>query len=373
MCRTYNGVDKNFTEEYFKKYILDYIITNNELPEGELFSANQKDGRGNIAPATIILPSVAMITRGELGNKNINDFMNKLDKKIYECRDELIERFKHIAEQSPSSATFMYQNKTMYGYHYDEGIISALKHGTLAIGQIGIAETLQILIGKDHTTPEGMELAKQIEALFKKRCAEFKSSTYNILNKTIYLNFGVYYTPAESLCFTSLNKFVAKYGVIPKVSDKKFFTNSMHVPVWHNVTPFEKIDIESQLTGYSSGGCITYVELQEAAENNPKALETLVNYAMEHDIPYFALNPQIDHCQNPECGYSGKIEEKCPKCGGTSILRLRRVTGYISNDAFKAFNPGKIDEVLFRATHTGSTEEPEQYKKINPNDIKCDC
>lgn len=298
-----------------------------------------------------------MDAKGELGAKNVDSFMSKLDKKIFECRDELIERFTHIASQPPTSAVFMYQNQTMYGYHVDEGIISALKHGTLAIGQLGLAETLQILIGKDQTSPEGMEIAKRIESLFKKRCAEFKEAKYNILGNCIHLNFGVYYTPAESLCYTALKKFVAKYGEIPNVSDKKFFTNSMHVPVWHNLTPFEKIDIEAQLTGYSSAGCITYIELQPAAYNNIKGLEQLVVYAMEKDIPYFALNPVIDSCKS--CGYSGEIEECCPKCGSTDILRLRRVTGYISNDAFKNFNDGKIDEVLHRQKHVG--------------DINCDC
>lgn len=194
-CRTYNGGNANFTEDYFKQFILDPIIITGKLPKSEIYSYIQKDGRGNIAPATIILPMVAMKAKGELGNKNIKSFMNHLDRKITECKDELIERFTHIASQPPTSATFMYQNQTMAGYHLEEGIISALQHGTLAIGQLGIAETLQILIGKDHTTPEGMELAKQIESLFKKRCAEFKAQKYNILGKCIYLNFGVYYTP----------------------------------------------------------------------------------------------------------------------------------------------------------------------------------
>ena len=159
----------------------------------------------------------------------------------------------------------MYENKLMAGYVPEEGIRSALKHGTLAIGQLGLAEALQILVGCDHTEEKGMKAAKKIEALFKKRCAEFKEA--------YKLNFGVYYTPAENLCYTALKKFRNKYGIIPNVSDKEFFTNSIHVPVWHNISPFDKIDIESQLTGYSSAGCITYVELDTSANNNIKALE----------------------------------------------------------------------------------------------------
>lgn len=113
--------------------------------------------------------------------------MELLDKMIYDARDMLIERFEYICSQDPSSAKFMYENNTMSGYHPEEGIRSALKHGTLVIGQLGLAEALQILIGCDHTDPRGMELAKQIEGLFKKRCAEFKQEEH--------LNFGVYYTP----------------------------------------------------------------------------------------------------------------------------------------------------------------------------------
>ena len=138
------------------------------------------------------MPTLAMEAK-ELAGYNatedelINSFMNLLDTKIYEARNMLIERFEYICSQSPDSAKFMYENGVMAGYVPEEGIRSALKHGTLALGQIGLAETLQILIGCDHTTDKGMELAKRIEQLFKDRCAEFKEK--------YKLNFGVYFTP----------------------------------------------------------------------------------------------------------------------------------------------------------------------------------
>lgn len=284
-----------------------------------------KDGRGNICPVTVILPTIAMQAKEytehykgtALDDGIVDNFLRLLDTKIHEAKDMLLERFDYICSQSPESARFMYENSLMRGYVPEEGIRSALKHGTLALGQIGLAETLQILIGCDHTTKEGMEVAKRIEQLFKDRCAEFKEK--------YRLNFGVYYTPAENLCFTSMKKFKEKYGVIPNVSDKKFFTNSIHVPVWKEVTPFEKIDIESQLTGYSSAGCITYIELNAGIKNNLDALEQIVNYAMDKDIPYFALNVPNDMCAN--CGYTDEINDVCPMCGCTDIRRLRRVTG----------------------------------------------
>ena len=304
----------------------------------------QKDGRGNIAPTTIILPTLAMKAKEMCRAENETDidaFMFLLSCKINQAKDSLIERFEHICNQSPKSAPFMYENNTMAGYIPEEGIRSALKHGTLVIGQLGLAECLQILIGKDHTTKEGMELAKKIEQLFKDKCAYFKEQ--------YKLNFGVYYTPAESLCKTAMTKFKEKYGVIPNVSDRKYFTNSMHVPVYHNMNAFDKIDIESQLTGYSSAGCITYVELDSSSIHNIEAIE-IVNYAMDKDIPYFAINVPNDVCM--DCGHQEEMNDKCPECGSDNIERLRRVTGYVSTD-YHNFNEGKIAEVEDRVKHTG--------------------
>ena len=295
-----------------------------------------KDGRGNICPVTIILPTLAM----EAGD--VESFMELLDEKIHEAKDMLLERFEYICSQDAASAKFMYENGTMAGYVPEEGIRSALKHGTIVIGQLGLAECLQILIGCDHTEPEGMALAKRIEQLFKDRCAEFKQE--------YKLNFGVYYTPAENLCYTAMNRFKEDFGVIPNVSDRDYFTNSMHVPVWKEISPFDKIDIESELTGYSSAGCITYVELEGAVLKNLKALEQIVTYAMDKDVPYFAINVPNDTCL--ECGWTGEIANECPECGSTNISRLRRVTGYLTGNYTTAFNPGKQKEVEERYKHS---------------------
>lgn len=165
MCRTANGYDIN-AEPW----------QNPQL----------KDGRGNICPVTIILPTLAMEAKEKEGNI-IDNFFELLNIKIAEARDMLVERFNYICNQSPESAKFMYENNTMFGYKPEEGIISALKHGTLAIGQLGLAECLQILIGHDQTAEEGITLAKRIEQLFSDKCKEYKEK--------YKLNFGVYYTP----------------------------------------------------------------------------------------------------------------------------------------------------------------------------------
>lgn len=330
-CRTWNGVDINAPSEAL---------------------SHLKDGRGNIAPATIILPTLAMEAKKKAEKEQkseyiVDYFMDILEKAIGECKDELIERFNWICAQNPASAKFMYENNTFFSYGDDfknEGIRGALKHGTLAIGQLGMAECLQILLGCDHCDPKGMEVAKRIESLFKSKCSEYKEQ--------YKLNFGVYYTPAESLCFTAMTKFKKKYGVIPNVSDRDYFTNSIHVPVWKEIDPIEKINIESQLTGYSSAGCITYVEIGDYAKYNLDSLKDLVLYAKSKDIPYFALNLLLSRCT--ECGSDENIDfdAPCPCCGAPAekVEHLARVTGYLSTD-FRHFNKGKQSETKDRFVH----------------------
>ena len=183
MCRTYNGYDIN----------------------GLGF---QKDGRGNLAPVTIILPTLAIEA-----NRDVESFMKLLNTKIDEAKDMLLERYRYMCKQSPKSAKFMYENNTVAGYIKKQGIESALRHGTLAIGQIGLAETLQLLVGCDQTEEKGMQFAKRIEQLFKDKCKKFKEQ--------YKLNFGVYMSPAENLCYTAMTKFKKKYGIIEGVSAYK--------------------------------------------------------------------------------------------------------------------------------------------------------
>lgn len=349
------GYDRNDPRTYFST--MGCRTANGwDINHDDGVNGQTKDGRGNICPVTIIMPTLAMEAhnsalkdsepfREDLEGLAIDKFMTLLDQKIHEAKDMLIERFDYICSQPAASAKFMYENGLMIGYD-GKSTRSALKHGTLAIGQLGLAETLQILIGQDHTTAAGMELAKRIEQLFKDRCAEFKQE--------YKLNFGVYYTPAENLCYTAMSKFKDKYGVIPNVSDRDYFTNSIHVPVWKEISPFEKIDIECQLTGYSSAGCITYVELDSGVKHNIDSLETLVRYAMEHDIPYFAINVPNDTCL--ECGFMDEFNDHCPVCESENIQQLRRVTGYLTGNYKTAFNKGKISETDDRVKHAGRIE-----------------
>ena len=340
-CRTWNGYDICFEDDY-KENVRD-VLHGKKLPSWTQISGMQKDGRGNVCPVTLILPTLAMEVKKNrpASAALVDDFLAYLDKKIHEAKNMLLERFEYMCQQSPKSASFMYDNHLFVGYKPELGVKSALRHGTLVIGQLGLAECLQILIGCDHTDPKGMAVAHRIEALFRDRCAEFK--------EFYHLNFGVYYTPAESLCYTAMTKFKERFGVIPNVSDHSFMTNSIHVPVWIKMDPIQKIDIEAELVNYSSGGCITYVELDASVSHNIPALETIVRYAMKKDIPYFAINVPNDQCL--DCGYVGDINDRCPICGSDRKLRTRRVTGYLSVDYPVSTNKGKQDEIHLREKH----------------------
>jgi ribonucleoside-triphosphate reductase len=269
--------------------------------------------------------------------------MKLLDKKIYEAKDMLLERFNHMASQPASAAKFMYNNGTMFGYKPEEGIISALKHGTLAIGKLGYAEAAQLIVGCDQTSQEGFDFVYNCELLFNKRCKEFKNE--------YKLNFGNYETPAENLCHTALKKFRAKYGIIPNVSDRDYFTNSFHVPVYDNIDLFKKIDIESKFCKLSNAGCITYIELDSNCYNNIKAMEEILDYTMDHDVPYQAFNIPISECA--ECGERIWDDNLlcCPKCGSIKKSVLGRITGYLSTTV-EHFNKGKQKEFFDRVKHT---------------------
>ena len=364
MCRTVNGLDVNAFDNF--KSNIQHVINGEFDKIDDVFSGVIKDGRGNICPATVIMPTLALMAKQKVEKKAIKEdrkysndevfeeFMRLLDKKIDECKDLLIERFNHICSQSPNAGKFMYQNHTMAGYHEEEGIISALKHGTLVVGQLGLAETLQIIFKFDHTCKEGMEYAKKIEQLYLDKTTQYK--------KEYHLNFGVYLTPAENLAFTAMKNFKKLnpdfdqenvtyiIGENGNRIDKKYFTNSIHVPVWYDCDAFKKIDIESELTGYSNAGCITYVELPSNCYYNIDALEKLVDYAMEHDIPYFAINIKINQCHECHERIWDTSLSECPKCGSKDIDELGRVTGYLSTTV-KHFNEGKQQEFRQRIKH----------------------
>lgn len=301
-----------------------------------------KVGRGNINPITINLPKIGIkhgICLNERKEADISGFFQELDEVLRLCEKSLVERFEWLCEQSPKAAPFLYQNETMRGFD-GESVRSLLRHGTQAIGFLGLAEACEAMFGENQLDPEvhkwAIEVVKYIYD-FTKAASERND-----------LNFSCYFTPAEGCCYTICQKTREEFGIIPNVTDREFFTNSVHCPVWSEISAFEKIDCEADFAKFGTAGNICYVEVGSKGIKNTKAVEQLINYAMEHNIPYFAINFPIETCL--ECGFNDDIPENCPKCGSNKIERLARVTGYLSTSV-EHFNKGKQAEVAARYTN----------------------
>ena len=305
-------------------------------------------GRGNNVPNTIILPKLGIeygICLGKREQPDLDGFWKALDDTMKKCEKTLLERFTIMRAQSPKAAPFMYKNGTIQdGKNCDDTVYNALKHNTLAMGYIGIAEMCQALFGKNHAEDPAvhefaLSVIKRMSA-FVKECAERND-----------LNFSLYATPAEGLCRTALVALRNQYGVIENVTSREYLTNSHHVPVWMKVSINEKLKLEAPFCKYPTGGCITYVELESSFVNNRKAIESIIDYAFkELDIPYLAFNFPIDSCL--DCGHQGEFNDQCPECESHHICQLRRVTGYLTADYKTGFNKGKVAEVEDRVKHS---------------------
>ena len=304
-------------------------------------------GRGNLVPNTMILPKLGIeygICLGKREKADLEGFWNAFEDLLKLCEQGLLERYDVMVNQCAAAAPFMYQNGTMKdAQSCRESVYNALRHGTLAMGYLGIAETMTALFGKNHA--EDAEV-HQFALKIVQRINEYAKEA----TKRNGLNFSCYATPAEGLCHTAAKALRAQYGVIENVTDKEFITNSHHVPVWMEVGIFDKLKIEAPFCKYPTGGCITYVELDSTFVKNQKAIEQIIDYAFkELDIPYLAFNFPIDSCL--DCGYQAEFNDRCPECGGTNIQQLRRVTGYLTTD-YRNFNKGKQSEVEHRVKHS---------------------
>ena len=312
----------------------------------------RKTGRGNISPATMILPALGIkygICTGERTKPDVDGFFEALDDLLDVTVSSLIDRYEYICSQNIKAGYFMYENEDMAdGKKAVEAknVEVAMKHGTLAIGFIGIANTCYAMFGKYHNQSKKVfNFAERIVERIYDYAAE-ASEKYN-------LNFSCYATPAENSCYTICSALRREYGTIEGVTDKEYLTNSIHVPVSEKVSIYEKLDLEAKLAKYCTGGNITYVELESGVMNNPTAIRKIIDYAMNHNVGYLALNFPIDTCK--DCGSSvGEFEEVCPVCGSHHIESLRRVTGYLTTD-YRKFNKGKIAEVKDRFKHSKIT------------------
>lgn len=303
-------------------------------------------GRGNAVPNTMILPKLGIeygICLGQRDKPDLEGFWNAFEDLLKLCEKGLLERYEIIKKQSPGSAPFMYKNGTaIFAQDCKEDVEKTMRSMTLAMGFIGIAETMTALFGKNHAED------KEVHAYALKIVKRINEYANEASTRT-GLNFSCYATPAEGLCSTALEALRKQYGIIKNVTDRDWLTNSFHVPVWMNMDVFDKLEIEAPFSKYPTGGQIFYIELDSTFVKNTKAIEQIIDYAFKKlDIPYLAINFPIDACL--DCGYQAEFNDHCPECGSHNIQQLRRVTGYLSTDWHK-FNKGKRAEQAARVKH----------------------
>lgn len=304
------------------------------------------NGRGNLSFTSINLPRLAI-----LANKNIDFFFEQLDRMIDLVIDQLLERFEIQCQKRVRNYPFLMGQGVWIDsekLNPDDEVREVLKHGTLTAGFIGLAECLKALTGKHHgESDEAQRLGLEIVGYMRKRMND-AAAKYK-------LNFSLIATPAEGLSgrFVRIDK--ERFGVIPGVTDRDYYTNSFHVPVYYNISAFEKIQLESPYHNLTNGGHISYIELDGDPSENLDAFEQVVRFMKECGIGYGSINHPVD--RDPVCGHTGIIGDVCPKCGrkegenGVGFDRIRRITGYLVGTVDR-FNNAKRAEVNDRVKHS---------------------
>lgn len=304
----------------------------------DVYGKNTSVKRGNASFTSINLPRLAI-----KANKDIDKFFELLDEKLELCHDQLLERFNYQCSATPDEFKYMSENNTQSEDFKKTGNIrDAIKHSSLSIGFIGLAETLISLTGKHHgESKESQELGLKIVKHMRDYCDKKKDEEN--------LNWSLLGTPAEGLSerFVKIDKKI--YGEIPGVTDKDYYTNSSHVPVYYDISAFDKIDIEAPYHELENAGHIAYIELDGDPTQNLDALEAVVKHMHDAHIGYGAINHPVDSCR--KCGYKGAGLEECPMCGSKDIERLARITGYLTSSV-ERWNNGKQREFYDRIKHT---------------------
>jgi ribonucleoside-triphosphate reductase len=294
--------------------------------------------RGNLSFTTINLPRLGVKSGGDIAL-----FWQSLDQMLNLTVKQLLTRY-HVQKNLKVKDFPFLMGQKLYIDSEDlepnDSIEKAIRHGSLSVGFIGLAECLTALTGKHHgESAEAQALGLSIVGHMRRRCDE--------ATRKYRLNFTLLATPAEGLSGKFTHQDLDAYGIIPGVTDKKWYTNSFHVPVEYDIDAAQKIQIEGAYHKYCNAGHISYVELPSAPDNNLEAFETLIRAMYDADMGYAAVNFPVDICK--ECGFNGVIEtEDCPKCGG-EVIRVRRITGYLST--LDKFNDSKLEEVRNRRVH----------------------
>ena len=321
------------------------VIGNVNDPEREITY-----GRGNLSFTSINLPRIAI-----LANKNIDWFFSELDRKIDLVVEQLLERFEIQAKKKVHNYPFLMGEGVWIDsekLNYDDEVREVLKHGTLSVGFIGLAEALKALLGVHHGESEiAQNLGLDIIGHMRKRMDDLSAETH--------LNFSLLATPAEGLSGRFVRMDRERFGSIEGVTDREYYTNSFHIPVYYPISAYKKIQLEAPYHELTNAGHITYIELDGDPSTNLDAFDKVIRYMKAQGIGYGSINHPGD--RDPVCGYNGIIGDTCPKCGRSEtdgeygFQRIRRITGYLVG-TLDRFNNAKRAEVRDRVKHSIVTE-----------------
>ena len=351
----FSFLDAPFNAQYYKEGDINTeiaymgcrtrVIANHYDPSREIVT-----GRGNLSFTSINLPRIAINAKG-----NVDWFFEELERKVQLVIGQLLDRFKIQCSKKVRNFPFLmgegiWLDSDKLGM--DDSIAEVLKHGTLTVGFIGLAEALKALVGAHHGESDDAQ-ALGLEIIgFMRRLTDAATVKYG-------LNFTLIGTPAEGLSGRFVRMDRKRYGSIPGVTDREYYTNSFHVPVYYDISAYDKIKREAPYHAFTNGGHITYIELDGDPCENLDAFEQIVHCMKESGIGYGAINHPVDH--DPVCGYTGIIENTCPKCGRSEgdgqppFERIRRITGYLVG-TLDSFNNAKRAEVEDRVKHNVRSE-----------------
>jgi len=357
----FSFLDSPYNKQYYKEGQPDTevaymgcrtrVIANTFDPTNEIVT-----GRGNLSFTSINLPRLAIKSNG-----NVDLFFEQLDRVVDVVIEQLLERFEIQCQKKVKNYPFLMGQGVWLGsdkLKNEDSVAEVLKQGTLTCGFIGLAECLKSLIGKHHgESVEAQRLGLEIVGHMRKRMDE--------ASKKYKLNFSLIATPAEGLSGRFVRIDAKKYGKIPEVTDRDYYTNSFHIPVYFKISAFDKIRLEAPYHALTNGGHISYIELDGDTVNNIQAFEKVIRYMHDCGIGYGSINHPVD--RDPACGYTGVIGETCPKCGrkeseGERFERIRRITGYLVG-TLDRFNNGKAAEERDRVKHACDISSPNTKKK----------
>ena len=356
----FSFIDAPYNKQYYKpgdyKTEVAYmgcrtrVIANVYDPSKEIVT-----GRGNLSFTSINLPRIALKLMNVVDEKErIKKFYENLDYLIDLCANQLLERFEIQHNKYVYNFPFLMGQKIWLDsdkLHRDDKVSEVIKHGTLTIGFIGLAETLKALIGKHHGESEvAQQLGLEIIGHMREKIDRY--------SKKYKLNFSLIATPAEGLSGRFVKMDRELFGEIEGITNHKFYTNSFHIPVYYNISVFEKIKKEAPYHAFTNGGHISYIEVDGDIAKNLDAFESIIRCMKEEGIGYGAVNHPVD--RDSICGYNGIIDNVCPKCGRTEdsvpFERIRRITGYLVG-TLDRFNDAKRDEVENRVKHLKANHE----------------